>query len=393
MEAIVLGAGVSGKAAAKLLEHRGYRVTIADDLDKSFIHSEQIIGQACDIAVVSPGIAPTHKAYQYLKQHAPVFLGEAELAMQQCKQIAIGITGTNGKTSTAMLVTHVLNYAGKKAVCLGNIGEPLCQYFIDPNLKEILVVELSSFQLETMTTPAFLAVALLNITPDHLDRHQTMLSYAKAKLRIGELVQDKAQFYCLEKTLSDYPTEATSFGPMKELAHLAKHLQENFHAAYLLVSQLGVSKEMFLQSLASFVMPKHRIQWVGQHAGISYFNDSKGTTPESTDVAIQTMPAQTILLAGGQDKGLDFTMWNQHASKLKKIILFGQAKEKIYSQLANLDIILCQTLKEAFQKAHEIAVSGDAILLSPGCASFDQYRSYTERGDEFIQLVLAKTKF
>ncbi|MCI5053016.1 MAG: Mur ligase family protein [Simkaniaceae bacterium] len=323
MRVKVLGRGVSGMAAIRYLQRHGH----------------EIVEEGQELVVISPGIKPQGGE-----------IAEVELALRDVRQPCIGITGTNGKTTTVLMVEHVLNRCGKRAIACGNIGLPVCDV-VGGN--EILVIELSSFQLETMHSKVFDVGAVLNVTPDHLDRHGTMEAYRAAKYRLKDLVH--GEFF--------------------------DGLGTNESFARAICAHFGVNDESFSEALLDFKRPEHRLEFVKEVDGISYYNDSKGTNVASTIFATEQIEKPIVLLVGGKDKGLDFSHWSK--LNVKEVIAFGEAAEKI---CGFVEAKLARNLEEAFHLGRKQAISGDAVLLSPGCASFDEFKNYEERGKKFKSL-------
>ena len=340
-----------------------------------------------------------------------------ELACRSITQPFIGITGTNGKTTVTLLVEHVLNHCGKAAAALGNVGVPLTSELTELDESQIIVAELSSYQLETLQTPLIDAGVILNITPDHLDRYGSMEEYAQAKFQIASCMKPGAPLYIEERALKDYEhllrdpsvlsygyssgcplyTDKTNVYLNGELAYplppaqrsIASHDVENQMAAFALCHALGVSGDQFLEALKSFKKPPHRIEFVEKIGGVSYYDDSKGTNIDAVIRAVALFPGQVILIAGGVDKGFSYHSWVEaFGGKVKKICAIGQAAEKMERELSEeLSVARFATLDEAVHDAFRMAKSGDTVLLSPGCSSFDMFRDYAHRGDEFKRIV------
>lgn len=433
---LIIGLGISGKAAARFLIKRGAHVTAADRnadlfydeptvkalIEKGLkLYSEKTLPMPLkyDLAVVSPGIPHENVIYTAVSQSKIPIIGEIELACRSLQQRAVAVTGTNGKTTTVSLITHALNFGGLPARALGNIGTPLTDAIDEANPNEILVVELSSWQLETLSVPAFEAAAILNITPNHLDRHKTMLEYAKAKFRLApclktggvlflgsQIVRDfhellsgiQYETYGFE-TANTYSCDGTSVylhgQPLFKMPppYLGKknHDVENMMAAYVLCRQLGLPNTKFVEALKSFKKPAHRVEFVSKIGGVSYFDDSKGTNLEAVIRAVETMDGETILIAGGLHKGSSYQAWaKSFKGKVRAIYAIGQAAPQIAADLIQfLPIKPCATLEEAVRFAASSAKNGENVLLSPGCSSYDMFRDFNHRGDEFKRIVHA----
>ncbi|MBA3958653.1 MAG: UDP-N-acetylmuramoyl-L-alanine--D-glutamate ligase [Parachlamydiaceae bacterium] len=432
---LVVGLGVSGRAAVQLLLSQGIKVHAVDsnrellkthpDIQAyiasgvSVGHdSEQLDLSQFDSVVVSPGVPQTHPLYRQAQARNMPLLGEIELACRSLKGTFLGVTGTNGKTTVTLLVTHVLNESGKAARALGNVGTPLAAQCCDVATQDIIfVVELSSFQLETLHSHIIDAAVLLNVTPDHLDRYKGMNEYARAKLHIADCLKPNGSCYIEEKCWNEFGhltpqlhpklygyshnceistdlqslvVDSTPQGRLPDyLQGKSSHDLENLMAAYALCRHVGVTAEQFLSALATFKKPSHRIEFVCAKNGITYYDDSKGTNIDAVLRAVEALPGKIVLIAGGVDKGAPYTPWEAPFSdKVKAIYAIGQAASKIQKDLAHaIPVTLCATLEEAIKGATSVAASGDNVLLSPGCSSFDMFRDYAHRGEEFQRMV------
>jgi UDP-N-acetylmuramoylalanine--D-glutamate ligase len=361
--------------------------------------------------------------YSAAIKHGVEVLGEVELACRTLTQKCIGITGTNGKTTVTLLVEHILNFTGKKARALGNVGVPITQEIVDSSLQDNKIVcELSSFQLETMRSKVLDAAVVLNITPDHLERYSNMEEYAKAKIRIFDCLKPSALELVFEPTLKEFKSlfkhqTYTTYGyhsgcdyfidkeeiklrgqsilPIPTLLHgVQSHDVENQVAAYAICRHFGVTPHQFIEGLKTFKKPSHRIEYVTDINGVAYYDDSKGTNIDAVLRAVGTFQSPLILIAGGVDKGFPYTSWIQpFKGKVKLICAIGQSKQLIQQQLhEHFPIKVLDTLENAVAYAHEQAVKGDTVLLSPGCSSYDMFRDYKERGDLFQKCVLEIAK-
>lgn len=387
---VILGFGISGRAAARFLVSQGAKVTAIDDRAESLEKEPGVCFKSAlqdddEILIVSPGIPPSHILYREAKSRQIPVWGETELACRYLKQRAIAITGTNGKTTVTKLIAHVLNDQGIPAAALGNIGIPLAGY--QPAGDEVAVVELSSYQLETMETAAFDIGVVLNITLDHIERYGSQEAYTQAKMRLRSCLKPGAPFYVHPQLLlhggRSYITE--EFGWESPFTFE----QENLCAAFQCVSFFGVGSSQFLQSVQTFQKPPHRLEFVGEVEGVSYYNDSKGTNIDAVIKAVMALPGKIHLIAGGMDKGGSYAPWiSEFSGKVATIALIGEAADKIEQQLAgHFSIEKCGTLEKAFSYCRMQACSGETILLSPGCSSFDQYRNFEQRGEEFRRLI------
>ncbi len=412
---LVLGLGVSGIAAAEFLLRNG-RVVVGVDDNRSHlqnspeIHKLQVQGlvvqPSCDPIdwsrverlVVSPGISPKNPIYQEARKHQVPVIGEAELALPFFQKPLLAVTGTNGKTTVTLLTCHVLNSVGIKTKALGNVGQALCHYLLQPDDSEVFVVELSSFQLETMFTPVFESAVLLNITPDHLDRYTDMEAYAAAKCKLQYLMKKDAPFYVQEQAAREFGKLLAAHNAMIfsspgnsffNYRDMKEHDYENAMAAWALCQGFSVTEKQFLRALETFKKPPHRVEFVREIDGVFYYDDSKGTNIDAVIKAVRAMKGPVILIAGGVDKGSSYLLWKDHfAGKVKQIIAIGQAAQKIYNELnPHFNVKLAETLDLAVQTAADDAKQGDTVLLSPGCSSYDMFRDYTHRGEAFQHCV------
>lgn len=434
MKVLIIGMGLSGRGAAELLLKRGCEVIGVDskaeeisssyeiqDLEKRgvfvFSDKEPIDISKFDEIILSPGISQKHPMVQKaLSLRIPV-IGESELTFRHLgNQRSVAITGTNGKTTVTLLVTHILNQSGLKARALGNVGVPFSQVAHQLEPDEIIVAELSSFQLETLSIKAFDAAVILNITPDHLDRYESLEEYAMAKSRLQNCLKPSAPFYVFSQTAKEYAhlftEEFISFGEdlscqlwtdgrfvkdgddlrftlPSETVFCAKHDFFNVLAAWGLCKQFGVTQDQFCLALLTFKKPSHRLEFVANIDGVFYYDDSKGTNVDAVIQSVGAMQGPVILIAGGVDKGHSYCVWNDvFKGKVKELFVLGQAAEKIRKELGPFfKVTVVNSLSEAVDKASCIAIDGDTVLLSPGCSSFDMFRDYAHRGREFQKCV------
>jgi len=431
-KSIVLGFGVSGRSCAELLLKQGRRVIVLDSKANE-LKNEPAVSQfiargvdfisdnavmdwtAIDQVVISPGIALSHPlVVQAIHRNVEV-IGEIELAFRNLSNRCIGVTGTNGKTTVVMLIGHVLKAAGIAAQTLGNIGTSLSSYALSPNPNDLLVVELSSFQLETLHHNCLDAALILNITPNHLDRHASMEDYAKAKCRIGQCLKKDGVLWItrsiaaeyshllgpakflediqfedipkqLEKLIFEHGPVAT-ISPMRYI-QLGVPERQNIRAAYVLCRQFGVTDVQFWRGLETFRKPKHRIEFVGEWMDISFYDDSKATNIDSVMHAVGLFEGPIILLAGGVHKGWSYQPWiAAFRGKVARVVAFGQASSMIEKDLSGkIAVERVETLEQAVCSAVKCAAPQTTILLSPGCSSFDQFRNYEHRGNEFKRI-------
>jgi len=424
---VVIGFGVSGRSAAAFLLKEGCRVIAVDRkaveiigdpsnavwLDSFFKQEFELFSDEIDFplkgisqAILSPGISQEHPLVQKLLKEKIEVIGEIALAFRHIQNRCIGITGTNGKTTTVLLIAHILNKAGKKARAVGNVGFSLTSYLMHPDKDEILIVELSSYQIETLDSRCLEAAAILNITPNHLDRYPSMAAYAEAKAKIQGCLQENGKLFISRQVDKEYKSLLRTANtiifdlnksPWESVASISResYIQmgvpegENIRAAFAFCAYFGVSEEDFHRGLETFRKPAHRIEWVADIAGVSYYNDSKSCNIDSVMHAIGLFNGPIILIVGGVDKGASYSPWIEcFKGKVKKIIAYGQASFKMEQELAAFfPFSRVHTLQEAVEQARTDAQERDTVLLSPGGSSFDQFRNYEHRGEEFKRLV------
>jgi UDP-N-acetylmuramoylalanine--D-glutamate ligase len=488
---LVMGLGLSGQSAACFLLRRGAKVTGVDrnpqlkiddkilelqNQGMTFVLESDVKNlYGYDLIIVSPGISPKHFLYHQALQSGIEVIGEIELACREIRQPCLAVTGTNGKTTVTLMTEHILQKAGIKAKSLGNVGLPLTSALDETVSDEtVFVIELSSFQLETLSARFIDAGVILNITPDHLDRYPSMREYAAAKIGIRKNLKDNGILFIQEKCLKDFcelfnpkkvvlgnklmkdfefksfPIGSENSQRVKAAASMGSdysskdcvnllpltaafkfngelnqkygysrdsyistdleniyynqkkvfslpeqyrgkrsHDLENIMAAFALCSSQSITSEEFLNGLASFQKPAHRIEFVGTIDGVSFFDDSKGTNIDAVIRAVEALQGQVVLIAGGVDKGFPYTSWVEaFKGKVKAICAIGQSKEKIKRDLENeIPVTLFSEFKQAVIHAACLAKKGDHVLLSPGCSSFDMFKDYAHRGQEFQRII------
>lgn len=375
-----------------------------------------------DLIVLSPGVDPSIEPVQKALDQGVEVISEIELASRFIRVPMIAITGTNGKTTTTMLVGEMLRADGRQVGVGGNVGEPLILFAEDVGRWEILVVEVSSFQLEGIDTFRPRCVILLNITEDHLDRYPAFEAYMEAKLRIfknqgpedlailnqddpmvmrnEKRVKAKRFFFSLEREVQRgcfFKGEKVilRLGDREERFDLSQsplkgiHNVENMMAALLAARLFGASSEAIQKTLNQFKGLEHRLEFVREIEGVSYYNDSKGTNVGSVVKSLQSFQSPIILIAGGKDKLTDLHPLRELIqSRVKRMILIGEAKERMARELGALtETEMAGTLEEAVLLAHRSAKRGEVVLLSPACSSFDMFRDYKERGKVFKEAV------
>ncbi|MBC5687567.1 UDP-N-acetylmuramoyl-L-alanine--D-glutamate ligase [Mediterraneibacter sp. NSJ-55] len=441
---LVFGSGISGTAAGRLLLCQGAKVVLYDgnvSLDKEKIHAqiaggtagevEVILGElplevldSLSLTVISPGVPTDLPIVEEMRRRKIPIWGEIELAYVFGKGEVLAITGTNGKTTTTALLGEIMKEAGKDTFVVGNIGNPYTDIALETKSDSVIVAEMSSFQLETVHTFRPKVSAILNITPDHLNRHHTMEAYIEAKEKIagnqtktdfcilnyedevtrkfGEKIEAEVLFFSSQRKLKrgvylENGSIVFDLGEKIQLCHveelqlLGTHNYENVMAAAAMAFSYGIPIESIQKTVKKFKGVEHRIEFVAEKNGVAYYNDSKGTNPDAAIRGIRAMKRPTLLIGGGYDKESSYEEWIQSFDgKVKKLVLIGATKEKIAETAEKLgfkDVVLADTFEEAFSLCVEMAAPGDAVLLSPACASWGMFKNYEERGDKFKELV------
>lgn len=411
----VLGLGMSGKAVVRTLSAQGALVAAYDDQSNPF--KGEINFHEFDLFVPSPGIPLSHPLYQKAVEAGIQIMGEAELGLNEIKnQICIGITGTNGKTTVVKLVEHLLCQNGLPAIALGNIGIPLLDYATSlHNPQEIVVAELSSYQIESMKSRVLDLALILNISPNHLDRHLSMEEYVRAKCRLEICLKEHGRLFVHEDVWKNYSSfftrkpitfgtsESADYWTDKSVVKKGKkvvyflpedykmkgmHESENALAAFLIAEALDIKREQFVDALKTFFKPPHRIEFVKEINHVFYYNDSKSTNTDSMLKAIYAMQGPVVLIAGGKDKNISFKPLIKVKDKVKKILAVGSNKDKFEEELqGDFSVEKLNTLEEAVERASCIAKAGDYVLLSPGSSSFDMFKDYADRGEKYREYV------
>ena len=421
---VVLGAGESGSGAAILAKEKGFDVFVSDFgtisepyralLDKNGVawedgqHTEALILNA-DEVVKSPGIPLTAPLIQKLQAQGTPIISEIEFAARYTKAKMICITGSNGKTTTTSLIYYILQRAGLDVGLAGNIGNSLALQVAHED-HAYYVIELSSFQLDNMYDFKADIAILLNITPDHLDRYDFKFqNYIDAKFRITRnQTADDAFIYWAEDPIIDkemkklqlgatlYPYGFTQPNPLpvseEELALKGRHNVLNSMAATIAANVLNIKKDVIRESLMTFQGVAHRLQYVATVRGVKWINDSKATNVNSCWYALESMTTPTVLILGGKDKGNDYSEIDDLVrEKCHTLVFMGLHNEKLREHFGNfgLNIIDTDNLADAIQGAYQAAKEGDTVLLSPCCASFDLFKSYEDRGEQFMKAVKA----
>ena len=440
----VVGAGRSGINAAKMLLELNENVILYDGNENFDVSAvKEKIGCDCvdfvlgdfsdfnfskiDICVVSPGVSLETPVMKAVAEHGIPIWGEVELAYRHDKGTVIGITGTNGKTTTTSLTYEIVKSFKEKALLVGNIEIPYTGYALQSNESSVTVAEISSFQLETMVDFKPHISAILNITPDHLDRHKTLENYIAIKESItknqnkndfcvlnyndpvlrhfGEELKCKVIFFSAYDELesgvflhgdtiiiSENGVQ-TPVCKTDETSLVGLHNYENIMAAVAMTHALGVPLEIIRDGIRRFTAVEHRIEFVAEKNGVKYYNDSKGTNPDAAIKAVCAMPSLTVLIGGGYDKKSSYDEWvATFDGRVKELLLIGKTKHDIAAACDRAGFKaykFIDTLEEAVNVAAQDAQPGDCVLLSPACASWDMFKSYQQRGTIFKDCVKA----
>ena len=442
---LVAGSGISGIGAVKLLSKHDADITLYDgnaDLNEADIREKligindvkivlgeltaQVIAQT-DIMILSPGIPVDAPFVNKVREQGIPIWGEVELAYRFGKGRVIGITGTNGKTTTTALVGEIMKRQFDSVYVVGNIGTSYTSMVDRFDEETVAVAEISSFQLETIDTFHPLVTAVLNITPDHLNRHYTMENYTNVKMSItknqtadeicvlnyedpilkeeARKLNNKVLFFSSKQTL-EYGIylqnekivyaengTVTPICGVNDMKLVGIHNVENVMAAIGMALTMQVPIDVIREAIAEFNAVEHRIEYVTTKQGVIYYNDSKGTNTDASIKAIEAMTRPTVLIAGGYDKGSEFDEWfDAFGGRVKHLLLLGATREKIAkTAIAHRfdNYTFVESLEEAVKTAAAITKDGDAVLLSPACASWDMFKSYEERGTLFKNYVNA----
>ncbi len=439
----VFGTGISGISAAKLLQKAASDIIIYDGNEKLDINEIRaklpsdfkgsiLLGtipdgllEGIDLAVLSPGVPTDLELVNRIRDKKIPVWGEIELAYYFSKGKIVGITGTNGKTTTTTLVGEIMKTYYESVFVVGNIGVPYTEMVLNTTEETVTVAEMSSFQLETIVAFKPDVSAILNITPDHLNRHHTMENYITAKKnitlnqdgnnvcvlnyedetlkKIGRELKTKVFYFSSlhsleqgiyleeENIIYNDGVQKSLVCNIHELNIFGRHSYENVMAAVACGISLGVPVDKIKHAITNFVAVEHRIEFVTTKNGVKYYNDSKGTNPDASMKAIESMQTPTLLIAGGYDKGSEYDEWLEaFGDKIRYLVLLGQTKEKIAETARRHgyeNIIMADSLEEAVNICAGKANQGDSVLLSPACASWGMFKNYEERGHLFKEYV------
>lgn len=441
-KALVIGLAVSGVPTVQVLSRLGARIKVNDkkeardlenvleqlkDFEVEYVLGEHPVELADwpDFAVISPGVPMSIPLVREIKKRGKEVISEVELSYRLTETPIVAITGTNGKTTTTALTGEIFRSSGRKTYVVGNIGKPVISVALSSGRNDIMVAEISSFQLEGIRYFKPASAAILNLTPDHLDRHGTFENYMDAKARIFEN-QDEGDFIVLNaddentaKLAARCRSKVVYFScrktmdtgvfveddyivvkgrkvkervcPVKSLKIPGTHNLENALAATALAWSMEIPVEAMADALTTFEGVEHRLESVGVIDGVKYINDSKGTNPGASIKAIQAIEDPIILIAGGYDKGSSFDEFvDSFDNKVKAVVLLGETADKIKKscQRKNFNnIYIVDDMEGAVKTAGSIAKAGDTVLLSPACASWDMFKNFEERGRIFKKAV------
>ena len=438
MNVLIVGASSSGRAAAFLANKLGYSAFVTEldnsdkfdntlkEFDKYQIKYE--IGKnsienlnSCDLVITSPGVPREALILIEAEKRGIPIISEIEFAYQHCKNPIIAITGTNGKTTTTALIEHILNSSGIPAIAAGNIGKPFSEIVSDLNPGTVVVLEISSYQLDRIVQFRPNIAIITNITPDHLKYHKTMEDYIATKWKIASNqipedllilnfddeylskgnpnVRSQVEYFSVRNSnckafvrdgkiiIRQHKEEELM--DITELAIPGVHNMYNSLAAIIAANAIGVSNASLKQALMSFQGVNHRLEFVRNLNGIKFINDSKATNVNSAIYALDTYSEPIVWIAGGRGDNNDYSQLDDLvSSKVKKIICIGEEAEAIYKHFNSIKpAVICQTFPEAIWEAYESAESGDIVLFSPSCKSFDMFNNFEHRGDVFKEIV------
>jgi UDP-N-acetylmuramoylalanine--D-glutamate ligase len=436
---LVVGLGKSGVASALFLKAHGASVTVSDTksgddlrneiptlLDHGITvetggHGERTFREQ-DLIVVSPGVPVDAPLLVQARGLGETVIGEIELAAQFLPGAIVAITGSNGKTTTTTLTGEILAAGGLPVLVGGNIGTPAISLAERAKPETVIVLEVSSFQLETIQSFRPKVAVVLNVTPDHLDRHRTLENYVDAKARIFENQSDddfavlnaddptcalmaertKAQVFWFSRQkevkqgawvregdiLFRDGAQQREVMQVSEVPLRGAHNLENVLAAVCAAALMGCAPDKIREAVREFKAVEHRLEFVAAIRGVDYYNDSKATNVDATIKALESFPANIHLILGGKDKGSDYSVLNDLLrQRVKRVYTIGAAAAKIESQIKDVEVVHAETLESALRRANAVAQAGDVVLLAPACASFDQFKNYEERGRVFKEMV------
>jgi len=407
----IVGLARSGVSCAILLKDLGAEIFVTDAGDNEALrinalelnakgikeielgkHTQNFI-KGKDLVIISPGVSDKSQAVVWAKEFGIPVISEIELSFMLCPARVIAITGTNGKTTVTTLIGKIIQACGKNAVICGNIGNPFAGELNKLREGDFVSLEVSSFQLETIKTFKPFISLILNFTPDHLDRYKNTDEYLGTKKRIF-MNQDKHDYVILNY---DDPALRDLSKEIKANVRYFKHeagLNPNQSAVLEVAKILGIDRNLCLEVFSRFKGIEHRMEWVSEINGVEFINDSKATNVDSTAWALRNLNKPVVLIAGGRDKGIDYSLVSELVrDKVKALVLIGEAKDKIKKALGEIVPHLeAGSMQEAVEKAYKKSNPGYCVLLSPMCASFDMFQNYEHRGKVFKSAVLDLAK-
>jgi UDP-N-acetylmuramoylalanine--D-glutamate ligase len=428
-KAVVLGLGHSGEAAAALLLDQGALVTVCESSDSAALREKAkalrargakvLLGREAEsdpetynLAVLSPGIDPVVPIVRNVVAKNIPLIGELELAYQNCACPVVAITGTNGKTTTTELTTRIIQGCGSRTMASGNIGLPFASAVRHSAELDVMVLEVSSFQLETIRSFRPKVAAWLNLSANHLDRYPGMQEYRAAKLRLFD--NQTSEDFAVVNAINDLPAlkaRAITFSAVTDRADFTRrensiffgsekildqsatrlpglHNAENIMAALGIGHSLGLEMEAMAAAISDYAPPAHRCEFVRELDGVRWINDSKATNLDAMAQAIRSASGPVVLIAGGKDKGFEF---DENAElireRVRAAVLIGEMRRRIAKSWPSSECHCVDSLEEAVGAARRLARSGDTVLFSPGTSSFDMFRNYGERGNHFKNFV------
>ncbi len=423
----ILGFGREGRVLLNFFKKEGFsssQITVCDQnpielKDVSVRSGDDYLKHldGFDVVFKSPGIPTMSPDIQRALKRGVVMSSSTNLFFDLCKGTIVGVTGTKGKGTTSTMLCTILKTAKRRAFLLGNIGKPALQYVSKIKKGDVVVMELSSFQLQNLRKSPHIAI-VLDVTQDHLDHHKNIKEYRDAKLNIvkyqkrGDIAifdRDSAVVRSFTKYIKGkvfyFGTKEKTFVTSSDLNVPGVHNIKNASAAALAAQQLGVSREIILKGLKKFKGNEHRLEFVAEKNGVRFYNDSAATNPDSTIAALRSFHEPKVLIVGGRNKGFSYAKLAKEIVKsdMRSVILIGETKNLLLTELKNnlwelnthklLErIFLVETLSDAVRSAYKIVQSGDVVLYSPAAASFDMFRNYEERGRMFKKLVQEKIK-
>ncbi len=435
----ILGFARSGYEAAKVLIDRGNTVVLNDgkmeeELNQQQLnelkekgvefvlggHPDDLLDESFDYLIKNPGVPIDHKYVLKAKELGIPVINEVEMAYRLLPEdiMLIGITGTNGKTTTTTLIYEIIKASGKNVHLTGNIGYPLCSFLTKLRSNDIIVMEVSCQQLENLDTFKPHIAVMTNLSPAHIDFLKSYDNYKRVKakifknqtkddiavlnidnddvLQVTKSITPKVKYFSSKSEINGcYIKDGSIYYYDEEVLSIAKikvsgvHNYENIMAAIMVVKELGISNEIIQEVVYNFKGVEHRLEYVCDYQGRTFYNDSKATNNKSTQIALSAFNKPTILIMGGLDRKQDFTELTEYMKNVKMIVCYGENKNKIktYAESIEIPVMTFDNLKEATVKGFELSKEGDVILLSPATASWDQYKCFEDRGEEYKKIV------